>query len=527
MRDFRERYEHRSLLTLLLIVVWFGFLASAAAQGTAYYIAPSGSDSNPGTQSQPWSTFAHAIPLLEPGDTLNLLDGTYNSSNSGLPNINCSGGANNGTSSAPITIQSLNERQAFISGNGSGEAFNIVNCSYWNIVGLHVENADNASNTSSGDVMQFYRDTNLTIRRNLTARPNRCANTHDMVLYDTTNSLVQENEAYYFFRWGILVIADPGTNGGGNEIRRNYANRRNYADSSGVCTAYNNGGNSFGIGPYFANNNTFENNIVEQGSAPSQQDVGLNDEAAASSNSFFGNVAGVNLAVGYRIDPHSGYPQSTGNSYSNNVSVLPTQIGVWSRSTQSSWDHQSVFGNSTLEGMASDTDSCCSYSAYQFTVSNSAVQNFSSGTGYLVVNTASNTFSFDHDVSYNNAVAYSPSINIASPISSDPGFGNCVLWVPAASPLKGAGTGGSDIGANVLYEYNGGTLSNTPLWNSSTGAALFAGATVTGLNNVSGASLFDVQNRLNINTNGCSFPPSYTNVSGAPAPPSGLTATVQ
>ena len=129
-----------ALLILSLAILTGG--APATAQ-VSRYISQTGSDANPGTQASPWRTFAHAIASLSPGDTLFLLDGTYQpASGTGFVNINCSSNAKNGTASAPITIQALNERQAFIKGDGSGEPFHISNCSYWKIIGLHIEDGD-------------------------------------------------------------------------------------------------------------------------------------------------------------------------------------------------------------------------------------------------------------------------------------------------------------------------------------------------------------------------------------------------
>jgi hypothetical protein len=48
--------------------------------GTAYYVAPNGSDSNPGTLESPWATIQHAADTLQPGDTVYLRDGVYNES---------------------------------------------------------------------------------------------------------------------------------------------------------------------------------------------------------------------------------------------------------------------------------------------------------------------------------------------------------------------------------------------------------------------------------------------------------------
>jgi hypothetical protein len=83
------------------------------------------------------------------------------------------------------------------------------------------------------------------------------------------------------------------------------------------------------------------------------------------------------------------------------------------------------------------------------------------------------------------------------------------------------------VGANIVFEYEGGSLTGQPLWDSSTGAPLFKGAIVAGLNDVAGTSLFDVANRFNINKNGCTLPDGGTSVASAPAAPTGLTAVVQ
>ncbi|MGD9030192.1 MAG: right-handed parallel beta-helix repeat-containing protein [Anaerolineae bacterium] len=50
---------------------------SAAAVTCSYCVAPDGSDSNPGTQSQPWGTFQHAADTAQPGDTVCFRGGTY------------------------------------------------------------------------------------------------------------------------------------------------------------------------------------------------------------------------------------------------------------------------------------------------------------------------------------------------------------------------------------------------------------------------------------------------------------------
>ena len=90
--------------------------------------------------------------------------------------------------------------------------------------------------------------------------------------------------------------------------------------------------------------------------------------------------------------------------------------------------------------------------------------------------------------------------------------------------MKGAGTNGEDIGANILYRYQDGILSDVPLWDPSTGEFPH-GALVKGINDVAGQSLFDVHKRLNVNSNGCTFPVGYGKGDPdgkSPAQPTGL-----
>ena len=81
-------------------------------------------------------------------------------------------------------------------------------------------------------------------------------------------------------------------------------------------------------------------------------------------------------------------------------------------------------------------------------------------------------------------------------------MGSCIVFIPQSSPMKGAGKNGEDIGANILKRYEEGVLTNQSLWDADTGA-FPCGAIVSGLNDVSSSSCFDVHERLNVNANGC------------------------
>ncbi len=64
--------RHIFLVTVLL------FAMGAAAQNS-YYVAPTGSDSNDGSQTRPWRTINHADGVVAPGDTVHVAPGTYGS----------------------------------------------------------------------------------------------------------------------------------------------------------------------------------------------------------------------------------------------------------------------------------------------------------------------------------------------------------------------------------------------------------------------------------------------------------------
>ena len=98
--------------------------------------------------------------------------------------------------------------------------------------------------------------------------------------------------------------------------------------------------------------------------------------------------------------------------------------------------------------------------------------------------------------------------NFTNTSTDDPIMGTCKVFIPNGSNLKGAGLGSADIGANVLYRYENGSLTNQPLWSPATGA-FPCGAIVAGVNDIPGQSCFDVNQRLNVNTNGCGFPSGY------------------
>lgn len=494
-------------------IILLAVLCVLPASATTYYISTSGSDYNPGSLAYPWKTFSHATSRLRPGDTLIVRDGTYTGSNSGYIRVSCGSSGQNGTATYPITIQAEHERQAFVKGNGSANPVTLQHCSYWQLVGLHLEDGDYPhSPTNTNSVIELDWDSYLTFKRNILAHNNRYFNTHLVNGYYASHILLEENEFYYYHRHAVNF-----SYGGYNVVRRNYFNSRYYADIPGgrVSEVPDRGDSAISLYP--DHDSIIENNIAENGE--DMMDIEAAFVPYASDNEkFYGNISlGDEYGVLDKARGSSDGYTAHNALYQDIVIINPRYVGAYWRSAASATcSHCSfiVTGSSPISNFIADRDPRdIGSGSYAVNVNNSLAINATQVGSYgFFVNTASGGY---WSGGLNKAHAYNNYVNVSARglsqvnISSyNPYLGACLVWIPNSSPLKGAGSNGTDIGANVLHRYQNGVLTTARLWDAVTGQFPH-GATVRGLNDVAGSSAFDVNLRLHVNSSGCSFPSGF------------------
>src|SRR6266498_44426 len=82
------RVHLQGIMCLICGLALLGSLVSAQkGEAGTYYVATDGSDSNPGTEEQPFQTLGRGVGELRPGDTLYVKNGTYTGSSqlAGIP----------------------------------------------------------------------------------------------------------------------------------------------------------------------------------------------------------------------------------------------------------------------------------------------------------------------------------------------------------------------------------------------------------------------------------------------------------
>jgi parallel beta-helix repeat protein len=306
-----SRWIHPSLLHLFCLA--FCFTLSSFAQTNDYYVSPSGSDSNDGSQANPWATIDHASSALSlgaSGTVVHVLPGnyscvstqrsgtatqriTYQSDTLHAAKISCSSahpwenGNNSNTRVADYTdivgfeitaggtrCIGINQHGAFTHtlnnyvhdipaplancGNGTGGAGIMIGyngnpptAAHDNLVSGNIVDAIGPGGNNNGYVHGIYVATyNNVIQNN---RISRASGWGIHVHHLTTNEVITHNTVFNNYRGGIIVNGGPDNN---------YVCDHTTVSNNIVV---NNGGNEYGIeeswGPT-GPNNVYYNNIV-------------------------------------------------------------------------------------------------------------------------------------------------------------------------------------------------------------------------------------------------------------------------
>ena len=76
-RNPRGARDNRLHSVCAALALGLFFATSDPARANDYYVAPTGSDTNPGTLEQPFATLQQGARVAMPGDTVYLRGGTY------------------------------------------------------------------------------------------------------------------------------------------------------------------------------------------------------------------------------------------------------------------------------------------------------------------------------------------------------------------------------------------------------------------------------------------------------------------
>ncbi len=131
----------RRRLSILLATFSVGFLTITSAHAANYYVATNGSDSNPGSEAEPFKTIQKGADVAKAGDTVMVLPGTY---------IGAITNKNDGTASARIRFVSKERWAAKVAAPRSPILWRSIG-DYVDIEGFEITgNTGGTSNTYMG-----------------------------------------------------------------------------------------------------------------------------------------------------------------------------------------------------------------------------------------------------------------------------------------------------------------------------------------------------------------------------------------
>lgn len=412
-----------------------------------FYAAPAGSGTTCGSGSP--CSLTSGVGKLVAGDTLILKDGTYNS---GITV------GSSGTASSPITIKAENDGRAIVDGQRQRETLKISGKNYVNVEGLILQNA-------LYDVVKVSGGSSHINLKRLSAYNAGAGNYHLFLIWSSSYVLVEDcvasqtSGANKAGRYGIVSF------GGANHniFRRNYVKYYAHTGGGGPCAAGADYGGSYDLWE----NNVFDVSAMPAGCSNVGYQFAIFGEGLyydTSHNKWYGNVAigGSNTERAVLAETDGAAHNVNNWEFHNNVFVTAkagiTNIGA---ADGAGW----IFKNNTTVGMGGTGSVWSNGSGANISVSSNS---FLSGViGVKTANSGTLTSRYNNFSAI--ATPYSGTINdkagdkTLAPAYNTATFGKGAYLMPSAA-LKGQGENGTNIGAEILYQYQDGKKTTTPLW---------------------------------------------------------------
>ena len=287
-------------LVSLLSVFFFGLAVDASA--APFYVSNTGSNSNPGSLSQPWLTIQHAVNTISPGDTIIVQPGTY--AGCRITRSGSAGAVFTLRAATPGTVlintlSPANRHQSLI----EVENFDAT-VRYWVIDGFELSGAQRYG--------VDLRDTQFITVQNCSAHNSGLTGIFLAFCY---NPLIQNNESFSNGEHGIYQ-----SNSGDSPIIR--GNRLHHNSAAGL---HMNGDRNFTPGDGIISFAVVEKNVVWENGRNGGSGIncdGVSDSVIRNNLLYNNHASGISL---YAIDGSEG---SSRNNVYNNTILMPSD-GRW------------------------------------------------------------------------------------------------------------------------------------------------------------------------------------------------------
>ena len=349
MMNHSSRISQRALF--LLSGVLFVLLGAITAQGATYYVATTGNDSSPGTLSRPFRTFARAVDVLQPGDTLYIRGGLY------TEQIDLQRNNKTGTAGAYITIAGYPSERPIIRYASSTEAsygpikargnrgylifenfvldgVNDTLQTGWSIAfgnhhfiarNIEIKNFKNSGLAIGGNDIQII---NCKIHDQVSPSGQPGQRFYGIYWQSGSNGLIDGNEIYNNPGGGIQIYPGPVAN---LVVRNNSIHDNNPLASSVVGGILVQGKSTTPI----TNTKIYNNLVYRNGSAPTAVSApGIQINAYANGTKVWNNTVYENKSEGIILRPYS-----TNTTVQNNISYHNRSGNYLNTGTDTIYDH--------------------------------------------------------------------------------------------------------------------------------------------------------------------------------------------